>query len=289
MSPAITVSLVGGLGNQLFAYYAGVALARRRNVGLVVDTTWAAHGVSIRSFELGGRWINPPPAALQPLWGRSSIGYRALMRAARLAPFTRDLLKIYDSPVVGHDPALLQQPAGSRIRGYFQSWQFVAEAVAGGSPRRLRLREESPWLVRMRQEAETDRPLMVHVRRGDYTQHDFGLLGDSYYERALTALRRQGLAGPVWVFSDEPERVPEGLRSQARVVTSPVSPHEDLVLMSHGAGNVIANSTFSWWGAWMNPVDAPVVYPDPWFRSGAPIDGLSPPWWRPEAGAWEGP
>jgi hypothetical protein len=288
MSAAITVTLVGGLGNQLFAYYAGSALAQHRQVGLVVDTTWAAHGVSIRSFELDGRWIDPPPAVLSPLWGRSSVGYRALSKALRSSRYTRDLLRIYDSPVIGHDPGLLKQPTGSRIRGYFQSWQLVAAAVEGGAPRRPKLREESSWLVRMRAEAEAEKPLMVHVRRGDYAQQQFGLLADPYYEHALKRLREHGLTGPVWVFSDEPERIPVGLRSGARFVTSPVSAHEDLVLMSHGGGNVIANSTFSWWGAWMNPAHVPVVYPDLWFQSGPRIEGLIPPWWIPEAAAWEG-
>jgi hypothetical protein len=130
--------------------------------------------------------------------------------------------------------------------------------------------------------------LMVHVRRGDYAQQQFGLLADPYYEHALKRLREHGLTGPVWVFSDEPERIPVGLRSGARFVTSPVSAHEDLVLMSHGGGNVIANSTFSWWGAWMNPAHVPVVYPDLWFQSGPRIEGLIPPWWIPEAAAWEG-
>jgi hypothetical protein len=47
--------------------------------------------------------------------------------------------------------------------------------------------------------------------------------------------------------------------------------------MSYAAGNVIANSTFSWWGAWMNAPRTPVIVPDPWFASGPPVDGLIPP------------
>lgn len=287
MRPAITVSLVGGLGNQLFSYYAGASLAQHRRVGLIVDDTWAAHGASIRSFELVGQCIDPPPVALRAIWGRSSFGYRSLMKAVRSSRRARGMLRIYEPPGFGYDPGLLRQPSGARIRGYFQSWKHVAEAVAGGLPRRPRLLSESSWLRRMREEAEAERPIMVHVRRGDYAYHEFGLLADAYYESALTRLRERGLAGPVWVFSDEPDRIPKGLRSQARVITSPVCAHEDLLLMSHGAGNIVANSTFGWWGAWMNPADIPVVYPDPWFRSGPTIEELCPPWWLPEAGTWE--
>lgn len=285
--PPITVSLVGGLGNQLFTYYAGAALAHFRGVGLTVDATWAAHGASIQSFQLEGRWISPQVPALRPIWGRSSVPYRALMKGARASAYLRKRLRLYDSPEVGHDPELMQQPPGARIRGYFQSWRLVAEAIARGSPRSPRLRSESAWLRRMRQEADRQRPVMVHVRRGDYAASGFGLLGDSYYERALWELRALGLKGPVWVFSDEPERIPEQLRASCQVVSSPAGDAEDMVLMSHGAGNVIANSTFSWWGAWMNSSNVPVAYPTPWFRSGPPITGLTPPWWTAVESGWE--
>jgi hypothetical protein len=184
---------------------------------------------------------------------------------------------------------LLSQPAGSRIRGYFQSWRLVADAVAQGAPRRPTLRQESPWLVAMRDEAEETQPIMVHVRRGDYVGHDFGLVGEPYYVSAIERLRVSGLSGPIWIFSDEPDKVPGGLVDAARMVASPAGAHEDLVLMSHGAGNVIANSTFSWWGAWMNPRDVPVVYPDPWFKSLPANADLVPPWWTAQKSSWETP
>lgn len=285
--PPITVSLIGGLGNQLFTYYAGAALAHCRGVGLRVDATWAAHGASIQSFELEGRWISPQLPAVRSIWGRSSIPYRALLKGARTSAYLRKRLRLYDSPEVGDDPVLLEQPPGARIRGYFQSWRLVAEAVARGTPRRPCLRTESTWLRRMREEADRQRPLMVHVRRGDYSQSGFGLLSDSYYERSLWELRALGLNGPVWVFSDEPDKIPQRLGECSQVVSSPAGAAEDMILMSHGGGNIIANSTFSWWGAWMNVNNVPVAFPTPWFRSGPPIKGLIPPWWTAVDSAWE--
>jgi hypothetical protein len=289
MPKPITVSLIGGLGNQLFGYYAASALAQRREVDLVIDATWAAHGTSIRSLELSGKWISLPPRPLRFFWGRSSIGYRAVTKAARQSAWVRRRMHFYDSPVVGHDPRLLDQPAGARIRGYFQSWQLVAEAVAGGSPRRPKLRDESHWLVRMRERAQIEHPVMVHVRRGDYVDHDFGILGDEYYAEALEKLRAQGLTGPVWIFSDEPMKVPTRLRSEGEIVTSPADDIEEMILMSHGAGNIVANSTFSWWGAWMNPLEVPVVFPRPWFATSRQTDELCPPWWEPQNSYWESP
>jgi hypothetical protein len=81
----------------------------------------------------------------------------------------------------------------------------VQNAVDSGYPRRLSLKQPSDWLDRIIERAERERPLAVHVRRGDYTSIDeFGLLGPTYYEAAIERLRSEGVAGPIWLFSDEP-------------------------------------------------------------------------------------
>jgi len=134
--------------------------------------------------------------------------------------------------------------------------------------------------------AQEEQPIMVHVRRGDYRQGGFGLLGPRYYRNALRQLRAVGIDRPVWIFSDEPSSTPDYLLNLGRMVSSPIGAHEEMYLMSFGAANVIANSTFSWWGAWMNPDDVPVIYPKPWFRQSGEIQGLLPPWWLPEESAW---
>jgi hypothetical protein len=184
---------------------------------------------------------------------------------------------------VGHDPTLFDQPPGTRLRGYFQSWRTVQNAVDSGYPRRPSLKQPSAWLDRVIERAERERPLAVHVRRGDYKSIDeFGLLGPTYYEAAIERLRSERVAGPIWLFSDEPDVARQALGTyadQAEAITSPDGPATEMLAMSYAAGNVIANSTFSWWGAWMNAPKTPVIAPDPWFASGPPVDGLIPPEW----------
>lgn len=58
-----------------------------------------------------------------------------------------------------------------------------------------------------------------------------------------------------------------------------------MLAMSHAAAVVIANSTFSWWGAWMAAKGTPVIAPDPWFSSGPAIEGLIPPEWTRISGS----
>lgn len=282
MPRPITVRLIGGLGNQLFGYYAGAALAGLRGAPLRLDTSWTRHGITdhgiaIRDLDLPGDW--PAEGRRGRLLAPGTLGGRATSKAVREIPALARMLRVYEASAVGHDPSLLQQPAGTRLRGYFQSWRIVSTALDFGYPRRPELRERSEWLDRMVERAAAERPISVHVRRGDYAKvAEFGLLGGDYYDRALAHLRERGIDGPVWIFSDDPAAAREIVDGEIVSADSP-GPAAELLAMSHARAHVIANSTFSWWGAWMNAPRTPVVAPEPWFAAGPSIEGLIPPEW----------
>ena len=287
MAKPITVRLIGGLGNQLFGYYAGAALAAHHRSALRLDTSWTRHGltdhgIEILRFDLPGEWIRNDSLRVR-LSAPGSVPGRVVAKALRDIPALRKPARVHEAAGVGYDPALLDQPPGTRLRGYFQSWQIVEYAVRAGYPRRPLLKNASTWLEGMIQRAVAERPTAVHVRRGDYTRlSDFGLLGPSYYEPAIDLVRRSGASGPIWLFSDEPDEARSALgryAHQAESVASPHGPAMDMLAMSFAAANVIANSTFSWWGAWMGDQDRTVVAPVPWFASGAEVKGLIPPQW----------
>ena len=287
MPKAITVRLIGGLGNPLFGYYAGAALAARHKTTLRLDTSWTRHGITdhgieILRFDLPGEWI-PNDSFKTKLSAPGTIPSRAIAKALRDIPVLRKPMRIHEAPGVGHDPTLLDQPAGTRLRGYFQSWRTVQNAVDSGYPRRPSLQQPSAWLESIVERAEQERPLAVHVRRGDYkTINEFRLLGPTYYEPAIDRLRKEGNDGPIWLFSDEPDVARAALgryADEAASVTSPDGPAAEMLAISHAAAVVIANSTFSWWGAWMTAKGTPVVAPDPWFADGPTMEGLIPPEW----------
>ena len=287
MSRSITVRLIGGLGNQLFGYYAGAALAAQHKTTLRLDTSWTRHGITdhgieILKFDLPGEWI-PNDSLKAKLSAPGTVPGRAVAKALRDIPALRKPLRIHEAPGVGHDSTLLDQPPGTRLRGYFQSWQTVEYAVHAGSPRRPALKRPSEWLEAMIERSRAERPIAVHVRRGDYAKvSEFGLLGPAYYEAAIERVREHGVTGPIWLFSDEPDIARSALgryADEASAVTSPDGPATEVLAMSYAAGNVIANSTFSWWGAWMGEPDRPVIAPEPWFTAGPRVEGLIPPQW----------
>ena len=84
----------------------------------------------------------------------------------------------------------------------------------------------------------------MHVRRGDYAKvSEFGLLGPAYYEPAIQLLRDEGTAGPIWVFSDEPDIARAALgryAGEAEPVASPDGPAAEMLAISHATAIVIA-------------------------------------------------
>jgi hypothetical protein len=121
--------------------------------------------------------------------------------------------------------------------------------------------------------AKTEKPIIVHVRRGDYSSEDnFGLLGKKYYEFAISKIEMLTGSSKIWLFSDEPQTalklISEKRRKQVRMIEEvEQSSARTLEVMRLGTGYVIANSTFSWWAAQSAyKKNAPVVAPSTWFK-----------------------
>jgi hypothetical protein len=284
---AVSVRLLGGLGNQLFGYAAAFALSRHLGTELIADTSrtrrgFTDHGIEILKIDLPGKW--PGVTDRAGLTSSNALPARAISRLLWGSPILRKAFRIYSAPGVGHDDRLLRLMAGTKLNGYFQSWRIVDAANGLGLPRRLQLRVPSRVLDEYAALAHQERPIAVHVRRGDYAKiPEFGLLASTYYESGIAMLRREGFSGPVWIFTDEPERAQELV--SGRIISA--APAEEMLIMSHAQAHVISNSTFGWWAAWMAGPKARVVVPDPWFRTGPEIQGLIPSDWIQSPAMWE--
>ena len=124
----------------------------------------------------------------------------------------------------------------------------------------------------------------VHIRRGDYLQHTdvFGLCTNEYYGEAITIIKDR-IDSPTFVFfSDDIEWVRHNINCDNAIYIS-WNPGEDswqdMYLMSHCKHNIIANSSFSWWGAWLNPnIEKIVVAPKQWFLYSNNYDIIPEKW-----------
>jgi hypothetical protein len=277
----ITLLQKCGLGNQLFQYAAGLYFADRYHASLQV----IRHGrvpaweLQKRDFLLSNFAISAPVRELTSydrMMTATARAKRPLAATARALTGTRS----YYQPWQIDRTFLADLPVPSSTRsvyleGFFQAWQF-AHHIEPKLRKEFSLREPPTganlqWLQQIQQ---CDSAVSVHIRRGDYTVHNNGryALPIQYFLNCMSAMRER-VANPVWfVFSDDIPWVRENLPTLEPMFFADANDqhlaHEDLRLMSACRHHIIANSTFSWWGAWLNPrpdkiVCAPRVWLDP--------------------------
>lgn len=278
----LTFELVGGIGNQLFGYFAGIYAASvlETNLRLYLRPPLrgeTAHGSSISSFNLKHEIFTQ--RHLLP-------GVERLLKTSILVLLTKSGLSnskasafsgIHTSTVLGADPKLVSIKRGTYVRGYFQTSEYFDALLAKGLVPQFSLRRESAWFHDLRLLIEKEKPITMHIRRGDYLdpQNDFiGALSPRYFVGALNKLRTEFALHEreVWIFSDEIEVAKEELREfdlgPVRWIDPPFGsdPAESLLLLSMGSGIVTSNSTFSWWAAKLSLNNA-VVAPHQWLRN----------------------
>jgi hypothetical protein len=301
MPKPVTVQLVGGLGNQLFGYYAGRYVAKRLGTELLLDVSQfdkgiTAHGSTIDSFKVSERVVNLKQETRFPVL----VSQNALNFAANKVPILTNLVEsvtaIHTSKPIGCDPRIDSVKPGMLMRGYYQTYVYVQDSISKASQDHLVLAKPSEWYARLSAEAMAAKPIMVHVRRGDYAKpanKDFGMLAATFYKKAVDQIRHVSGSGdaPIWVFSDELDLAKTELAvafPEARYIEPPseATAAESMLLMSLGSANVISNSTFSWWSAILNP-EALVVAPSKWFKAMPDPEGLIPPSWLLETSVWK--
>lgn len=279
----IVIALNGGLGNQMFQYAAGRALALRSDARILLDArNIHAHGLrayGLGEFALGGE-VSLLTAGKPPRNGRLGRMWAWLTGAP---PTFREAGFPFDERIS-------RLGADVRLEGYFQSERYFADAtdvIRRDFTPRDTLRAPIETLAESLLPAGAS--VSVHVRRGDYTNPavmaTHGLLEADYYARALRLVAERAGATTPCVFTDDPAwvRAHLPLPAETRFISEHTkTPLQDLMLMSRCTHHITANSSFSWWGAWLNPSqDKVVVTPARWFQPASGLDtrDLRPAGW----------
>ena len=281
----IVVRLMGGLGNQMFQYAAGLRLALHRRTSLRLDTTSLLDRTkedhTHREFGLSAFGVSAKYASsaeiqsfqrvLQPSQGDLRGRLQAVLFKRRY--YREDGLQFH--------PEVLELPRNTYLDGFFQNEKYfvdIPEQVRrcfALSPESLELAADSRSIASQVNDSST---ICVHVRRGDYVTNpqysDFhGVCSIKYYQDAVNELRRKGATGRAFVFSDDPIWCKTHF-SPADGFTVIGAEHSGrhstthLWLMSLCNHFVIANSSFGWWAAWLgNRTGKLVCRPSPWFKT----------------------
>jgi hypothetical protein len=287
----IKVILSGGFGNQIFQYAAGRALAIRHSTNLVLNLSLlneSNSSVTPRRYELDNLNVfcsveSTPPF---PIW-------RLIKKFAWLLG-SLNPWKIYQEDGNDYDPRLLQQPDGVTLIGYWQSYIYssdISTQLKFELQPRNPLSEES---IKVLDSINSSTSIAIHVRRGDYATNKkalsyHGLLPLNYYRDSVAYVLSKFPEATFFIFSDDQDWCKKNLNLQNEYFVEhnkSENPWEDLVLMSKCKHHIIANSSFSWWAAWIadnnqKNMNHLVVAPKHWFIKSNEINNVDrfPPHW----------
>ncbi len=254
------VKIYGGLGNQMFQYAFAQALKKNKNEKILFDLSWFK-STQERSLSLPNFQLTLPTSTL---WQKI---------------FCK---KIKEKPNNIYNPELLSLSGNLYYYGYFQAPQYF-QNIREQILQDFRLKEKIPATnVQILQKIKDTNSVSLHVRRGDYLklQDIYGICNLDYYNRAVKYMSDSLEAPHFFLFSDDIPWVQENLKLDVPfdIVTGNKA-YIDLELMKNCKHNIIANSTFSWWGAWLNENSNKIVIsPDKWFANGRKTDILPDSW-----------
>lgn len=259
----IVVNLMGGLGNQMFQYALGRKLSMLQQTMLFLDCTFlnTPNPLHIkREYELDIFKIQAKTATVTELKEFESIKNNPLIR--KIYQWMPGFFSYHLVTEKGHafDPAVLKAPINSWVNGFWQTEKYfsdIADVIRSDFEFKLPSTGLNKTLSEKIRSCES---LGIHIRRGDYTNPDImayhGMCSENYYYDALEIIRKKATVQELFIFSDDMEWVNKHLKFDLPTTTiihnTGKNSFEDMRLMSLCKHNIVANSSFSWWGAWLN-------------------------------------
>ena len=290
----IISQIVGGLGNQMFQYAAARALSLHRGTSLRLDVSKFSNYKLHQGFELNRIFscsakIATKSDMLRVLgWQYPSLVQRILSRQ-QMSIFRHSGGLIVE-PGFKYWPGIRQVKDDSYLTGYWQSekyFQNEASAIRTDFTFKQLLSKRNAALA---EKIANVNSISLHVRRGDYandakTAAVHGLCSTDFYSAAIKYICARVESPYLYVFSDDMDWVKKNLITGVKTEyidhnRGPES-HNDMRLMSLCCHHIIANSSFSWWGAWLNPSPQKLVLaPKRWFVAQTDTGDLFPERWQ---------
>jgi len=288
----IISKIIGGLGNQMFQYAVAKDLALRHGNTFKVDIAAFDHYLLHQGFELNRIFGNIAPIANKSEISRV-LGWRAspwISRCLSHHRFSKFRSRAFvQEPSLDYWPDINNVPANCYLSGYWQSERYFKQSEAI-------IRDDFSFIIPMSEENQAVADVIagcsavsLHVRRGDYvanaaTNAHHGTCSLAYYEAAIKYMAER-VSDPVFfVFSDDINWVKYHVSIPHKTFfvehNKGSNSYCDMQLMSLCSHHIIANSSFSWWGAWLGKnTEKIVIAPKQWFTKSAIPDGLIPASW----------
>lgn len=250
----VTGNICGGLGNQLFIVFTTIAYAMKSD-----KTAWFLR---------------------QSSYGKRSSYWSTLLSGASsiLQDQDHSVSSIYNETTHYYKEIL---PYYQRLNGYFQSEKyFLKEFHSIVSTLEIDTRRNEIYHRLPFTKQPSFPTISLHIRLGDYKMYASHVLGPEYYENAIETLQAHVPTGIIWMFYEQDEEDENAIEGYTKVWKEKFPSYtfipshssgkwqdwEEMLFMSHCDHHIIANSSFSWWGAYLNPSpDKVVICPTYWF------------------------
>jgi len=296
----VRVDLMGGIGNQLFIYFAGHFLAKKCKAELVLltnllESTNQSHpGQNIKRLGLFGTFTsNPSPFYT---FKRRALNY--VKRRSRLIDqVVSKISPYYFSDRVGFDENLANLTPPCHIHGYFQTWKYAEDSMPEFKNVLDNYEAISIRGSDLIAESISKLPIAIHIRLGDYRNEinkNFGMMSQEYYKEAVKFVfdSQEFSDHEVWVYSDditEAKKIySQALPPIAKWVdeANQINDMDIFVALRNASAHIIGNSSFSWWAAFSSSTSRMKVAPTKWFMNMRDPDDLLPLDWKRVESDW---
>ena len=260
----IVVRITGGLGNQMFQYALGRRLAEERNCRLLLDITHLDRDPH-RRYRLDRYQTRAEIASNEVISRFTSQDPRYLRhrRLRALGPLSWHDRVLVEQKEFTFDKNVISERGNLYLIGYWQQEKYF-EPISNLLRREFRPASAvSPLSAEIADQMRKADSISLHVRHGDYSSDYHGILAVDYYRAAFDRLKESVSRPQLFIFSDDPDWVEENLRFDCeRTIVrhnGEEREYEDLWLMTRCRHHIIANSSFSWWGAWLSQSENKIV------------------------------
>lgn len=278
----IIVKLIGGLGNQMFQYSLGRYLAFKYNTCLKLDIldlveTPLLENFTAREFELDVLNIQAQIATKKEIAAyipNKTLFGRILKKIMKVVDYNKIIFETNKT----FQQSVLNTNGHAYLSGYWQSEKYfspISDLIRGDFTLKTNVLNEIDQDSSLREYRESilnSNSISIHFRREDYiknpaTNLNHGVCPEDYYYKAINRLNLEIPNPKYFLFSDEPGWLENNLKiDQEYIIVKDNKGYIDMHLMSLCKHNIIANSSFSWWGAWLNNnPDKIVIAPAKWF------------------------
>lgn len=285
-------NIIGGLGNQMFQYSTGRALALRKGISFKLDISAFGKFDIHQGWELA-RIFNCVAEIARKEDVRRILGWQYSPSIRRLLSRPRFVALrckgFVVEPYFNYWPEILDVRNDCYLMGYWQSEKYFLDAaqdIRNDFTFKLPLKNRNAELA---EQIIHVNAVSLHVRRGDYVSNPktaavHGFCSLDYYRSAIHFVSDKVKKPHFFIFSDDINWAQENLKPsfpcQFIDHNSGTESYNDMRLMSLCQHHIIANSSFSWWGAWLNPSPKKIVIaPKKWFASAVNVQDLLPSGW----------